>query len=137
MGLRSALKLLPRRALRPLQVPHREQGLSKAEIHDLLGRDDPMILEIGCNDGTDTLEFLAEFPDCRIHCFECDPRPIHSFRSHVSDDRCQLHEVALSDRAGVATLHMSGGTGSPLREDWDLSSSLLEPTGHLSMVPWI
>jgi hypothetical protein len=32
---------------------------------------------------------------------------------------------------------MSGGTGSPLREDWDFSSSLLEPTGHLSLVPWI
>jgi 2-O-methyltransferase len=101
-------------------------------------RDDPLVLEIGCNDGSDTLEFLAEFPDLVIHCFECDPRPIRAFRSRVSDARCQLHEVALSDRAGFATLRMSGGTceGVP-KEDWDLSSSLLEPTGHRSVHPWI
>jgi FkbM family methyltransferase len=121
----------------PLGVPHHEQLLSKSEIHELVGRDDPLILEIGCNDGGDSLAFLAEFSDCRLHCFECDPRPIRAFRSQVSDDRCQLHEVALSDRTGVATLHMSGGTDNRFREDWDLSSSLLEPTGHLSAVPWV
>lgn len=121
----------------PLGVPHHERLLSKSEIHELVGRDDPLILEIGCNDGGDSLEFLSEFPGCQIHCFECDPRPIRSFRAQVSDDRCELHEVALSDRTGVATLHMSGGTDSHFREDWDLSSSLLEPTGHLTVVPFV
>ncbi|HJQ75034.1 MAG TPA: FkbM family methyltransferase [Gaiellaceae bacterium] len=120
-----------------MRAPHHERLLSKAEIHELVGLDDPLILEIGCNDGGDSLEFLAEFPGCRIHCFECDPRPIQAFRSHVADRRCQLHEVAVSDRTGVATLHMSGGTDNHYREDWDLSSSLLEPTGHLSAVPWV
>jgi 2-O-methyltransferase len=122
-----------------LGARHYERTLAKAEIHELVGRDDPLILEIGCNDGSDTLEFLAEFPGCRIHCFECDPRPIRAFRSQVRDERCELHELALSDRAGVAALHMSGGThsGDVPRGDWDLSSSLLEPTGHLSVHPWV
>jgi 2-O-methyltransferase len=117
---------------------HHARRLSKSEIHELVNRDDPLILEIGCNDGTDTLEFLAEFPDGRIHCFECDPRPIQAFRLRVSDARCQLHEIALSDRAGVETLYMSGGTmkGMPMK-DWDQSSSLLEPTGHRSAYPSI
>jgi FkbM family methyltransferase len=121
----------------PLGVLHHKELLSKSEIHELVGRDDPLILEIGCNDGGDSLGFLDEFPGCRIHCFECDPRPIRAFRSRVSDDRCQLHEIAVSDHTGSATLHMSGGAESEFREDWDLSSSLLEPTGHLSVVPWV
>ena len=103
-----------------------------------MGRDDPLILEIGCNDGSDTRGFLAEFPSIRIHCFECDPRPIQAFRSRISDARCQLYEVALSDRIGVATLHMSGGTFENVpEEDWNQSSSLLEPTGHRSVYPGI
>jgi hypothetical protein len=32
--------------------------LNGKNIRDLVGRDDPTILEIGCNDGTDTLLFL-------------------------------------------------------------------------------
>src|SRR4029077_2666193 len=73
-----------------------------------------------------------------IHCFECDPRPIRAFRSRISDTRCQLHEVALSHRTGVATLRMSGGAREDVQqEDWDQSSSLLEPTGHLSVHPWV
>lgn len=114
---------------------HHGRTITKSEIHKLVDRDDPLILEIGCNDGTDTAEFLAEFPSIRIHCFECDPRPIHAFRSRTSDQRCQLHEIALSDRAGVATLRMSGGTFDGVTQDWDQSSSLLEPTGHRSMYP--
>ena len=115
-----------------------EWTLPKSEIHELVGRDDPLILEIGCNNGSDTLEFLAEFPGVQIHCFECDPRPIQAFRSNVADDRCELHEVAVSDRTGVATLHMSGGTCERVQdEDWDYSSSLLVPTGHLSVHPWV
>lgn len=136
--LRTPITRLSDRARRLRQPRHYVRPLSKSEIHELVSRDDPLVLEIGCNDGSDTLEFLAEFPGARLHCFECDPRPIHAFRSRVSDARCQLHEFALSDRTGVATLHMSGGTCERVaQEDWDLSSSLLEPTGHRSVHPWI
>jgi FkbM family methyltransferase len=129
---------ISRRFRRLIDRRHHGRALTKSEIHTLVSRDDPLILEIGCNDGTDTLEFLGEFPDLRIHCFECDPRPIGAFRSRIRDSRCALHEIALSDRAGVATLHMSGGTreGVTVR-DWDQSSSLLEPTGHRFAYSWI
>lgn len=131
--------MLRLRGRRPLPQPaDHDQLLAKAEIRELVGRDDPLILEIGCNDGADTLEFLAEFPGGRIHCFECDPRPIRDFRRRISDERCQLHEVAVSDATGLATLHMSSGTPPDADEgDWHLSSSLLEPNEHLSVHPWV
>jgi 2-O-methyltransferase len=135
---RTLLARVSRRTRRLIRRHHHERALTKPEIHELVRCDDPLVLEIGCNDGSDTVGFLAEFPGVRIHSFECDPRPIEAFRSRISDIRCQLHEVALSDRTGLATLYMSGGTleGIP-GADWHQSSSLLEPTGHRSLHPWV
>ena len=114
-----------------------------AEIRALVGREDPLILEIGCNDGRDTAAFLREFARCEIHCFECDPRPIAKFRARNLDRRCHLHELAIADSDGTAILHMSGGTnaGVPgtgrLTDDWDRSSSILSPKEHSRRYPWM
>jgi FkbM family methyltransferase len=122
----------------PTEAPAHPPPLSKREIAGLVTKPDPLILEIGCNDGTDTLEFLDVFPDCTIHCFECDPRPIAKFRARVRDSRCTLHEVALADADSTAVLHMSGGTRTGAdRADWDMSSSLLPPKEHLVRYPWV
>ena len=112
-------------------------SLSKERIRALIGLE-PVILEIGCNDGTDTLEFLEAFgAGLEIHCFECDPRPIAAFRASVHDARCVLHEVAVSDTDGLAVFHQSGGSpvGAP-KKGWDLSRSLRRPTGHLTVHAW-
>lgn len=113
------------------------KSISTTEIRQLVQRDDPIIIEIGCNDGLDTLRFLNEFSRATIHCFEPDERAIDEFRSRIDDDRCQLHQVAVSDGNGQAQLHLSSGTppGSH-KSDWNLSSSILAPTGHLSTHPW-
>lgn len=109
-----------------------------AEIRALVGRDDPLVLEIGCNDGTDTAAFLAEFPACEMHCFECDPRPVTRFRSRIDDERCHLHQVAVADADGTATLHLSGGMAPGVSmDDWDLSSSLLAPKEVVLHHPWL
>lgn len=122
----------------PRHVPDYPGPISKSTIRELVGRDDPLILEIGCNDGSDTAELLTTFPRCEIHCFECDPRPISEFRRKIVDPRAQLHETALSNRDGRAILHMSGGTTAGAhKDDWDLSSSLLAPKLHLEHEPWV
>jgi 2-O-methyltransferase len=122
----------------PHRVPAHPDGISKSKIRELVGRDDPLILEIGCNDGTDIAQFLETFLDCTIHCFECDPRPIRDFRRKIVDPRVQLHKVALSNRDGTAILHLSGGTRDGAhKKDWDLSSSLLAPKMHLERHPWL
>lgn len=120
------------------ELPRHAEKLSKAEIARLIGQVvAPVILEIGCNDGSDTLEFAQQFPDGMLHCFEPDVRPIERFKAKEFGARVRLHPVAVGDRDGVTTLHMSGGTtrGAHLK-DWDLSSSIHEPTGHLKMSPW-
>ncbi len=82
-------------------------------IRQLLGKDNPIILEIGAHKGEDTLKFLREFPKARIYSFEPDPRCIAAFKEAVADDRCSLVEAAISDNDGKTVLHMS--TGWPVK----------------------
>ena len=119
-----------------------EAELTPAAVRRIVGKDDGRILEIGANDGTDTMGFLREFPLGEIHCFEPDPRAIAGWRSRVGDDfRAHLYEIALSDRIGAATFHQSGGNppGAAYREivDWDKSGSLLPVDRHQRYSPWL
>lgn len=106
-------------------------------IRQMVGKPDPIILEIGSNDGTDTLEFLRQFPGARVFCFEPEPRAIAKWRANVTDTRAQLFEVALDQTNGESTFHRSGGKPPNKNvNDWDMSGSLCKPTGHLSYSPW-
>jgi FkbM family methyltransferase len=123
-------------------VPRHPKKIPKSFIHRLVGQDDPLILEIGCNDGEDSHEFMQEFPEAELHCFECDERALKQFRErmYAHGDRmwkCYLHSVALSHMNGKALFNMSGGTRKGLhKQDWDLSGSLLQPKEHLKIHPW-
>jgi FkbM family methyltransferase len=102
----------------------------------LLGRRDPTILEIGCNDGTDTLKFLDAAPRAAIYCFEPDPRPIKRFKERLRDSPVKLFELAISNQSGQATFHMStddkGG-----EHGFDQSGSIRKPKNHLLDTPWV
>jgi len=122
--------------------------LTPEQIRDLYLRDipSPTLLEIGCNDGTDTLRFLTAFPSARIYCFEPDPRAIARFRQNVHDSRAVLTECAICDQDGIATFHGSSGRPPNVTAksppcchlaEWDLSGSLYRPTGHLTYSPWV
>lgn len=58
--------------------------MDKKLIKQLLKKDNPIILEIGAHKGTDTLEFLKEFPRIKIYSFEPDPRVIPQHSSQRS-----------------------------------------------------
>jgi len=117
--------------------------LTPVAIRDLIGRDDPHILEIGANDGSDTLGFLQAFPKGRVSCFECDPRAIATWRRriHLDHPRATLYETALGERCGRATFYQSGGKPPGVAwegvESWDKSGSLLPPDRHQEFHPWI
>lgn len=101
-------------------------------LRSMIGCADPVILEIGCNDGADTEKLLKLFPNAEMHCFEPDPRAIKKFHERFSGDpRVVLRCCAVADFCGTATFHQSTSD-----DDWDMSGSLNAPTGHLEYSPW-
>jgi len=115
------------------EVPKRASELTAREVAELVGRPDPFIIEVGCNDGETTEQFVAEMPEALILCFECEGRAIEAFR--LKDDlRVTLILNAIANYVGVATFFPSDGKFPQMpehKDSWDYSGSLRKPTGHL------
>ena len=110
--------------------------MTAVDIKDLVG-DNPLMLEIGCHEGSDTLKFLKEMRYAFIHCFDPEERATKRFENSVGNDlRVQLHKVAISDVDGLSDFYASTGKAGCMK-DWDFSGSLRKPTGHLTRSPEI
>ena len=99
----------------------------------------PFIVEIGAHYGEDSIALLKAFPNATLHIFEADPRCIVKLQENV---KCTVHECAISDKNGLVDWYQSGGKVGHFEncyetDDWDESSSLLKPTGHLQIFPFI
>lgn len=140
--LRALRGTIKRIADRLWPLPEITHGLlDDNTLVSLIGRHDPVILDIGCNDGAQTLWFLSLFPDARIFCFEPDPRARARFTSMVDDDRAELSDIAISDVDGTARFFASGGWPGDAEqgarpEGWDCSGSIRKPKHHLQVHPW-
>lgn len=110
--------------------------LTIEEIVTMVGRPDPVILDIGCNDGEHTQMFLDAFPDARVFCFEPDPRARLRFLTRVNSARAVLFGAAVGAQDGKARFYQSGGSPDGQMRDWDLSGSIRKPKNHLSLHPW-
>ena len=117
--------------------------ISKELIRKCVGKEDPTILEIGCNDGTHTLWFLEVFENPKVYCFEPDPRAIARFKTKVGQrSNINLFEIALSDHNGEVEFYQSGGNlneekAKAMPKGWDLSGSIRQPKEHLIIHPWV
>jgi 2-O-methyltransferase len=130
-----------------LSILRREPPLTPGEfdlnaLPTLLGKDDPVILDIGCNHGEHTLEFLRLFKASKVYAFEPDPRALDGFRSMVKNERAKLFDFAISDKDGTTEFHVSDGLHpwpkwKEVRSTgWDLSGSIKKPKRHLEVYPW-
>ncbi len=112
------------------------------ELVRLIAREDPVIFDIGCNDGTHSNWFLGLFAGARVYAFEPDPRAAKAFRSAVRSERAKLYELAIAGRDGTAEFHASDGLPDPalarsLPEGWDQSGSIRRPgKAHFERFPW-
>lgn len=105
------------------------------EIARLVGRPDPLVLEIGCHDGSDTVAMLAAMPDGTFHCFEPDVRPRNRFWKRLGGNRqVTLYHCAITDTDESQPFYASTGKVNECR-DWDYSGSLRVPTVHLTRSP--
>lgn len=119
------------------------ESISAKHIIALIKKENPVILDIGCNDGSQTLWFLELFKKARVYSFEPDPRARKRYLAKVKDERAVLFDLAISGINGVRDFYMSSGT-PPYEEespenftgDWDLSGSIRRPKKHLENVPW-
>lgn len=115
--------------------------ISKELIRECVAKEDPTILEIGCNDGGQTLWFLEIFENPKIYCFEPDPRALARFKTKVGQrSNVSLFEIALSDHNGEVIFYQSGGQrneeqANAMTKGWDLSGSIKQPKEHLTVYP--
>ncbi len=115
------------------QIP---QTLSAEQICGMVGAS-PVLLEIGCHEGTDTKKFLERMPGARIYCWDCEQRALTRFKVRIEQNpRVVLYEEAVADIDGKRAFFASTGKAGR-RDDWDFSGSLCRPTGHLTRSPEI
>lgn len=104
-----------------------------------------VILDIGSCEGEDSVRYARRFPTARVFAFEPLPANQQLIRANFAKHgvtTAELVPLALSDRTGDATFHVS--SGRPPEEfagkDWNYgnkSSSLLPPAGADPMFGWV
>lgn len=112
-------------------------------IKKLIGKDDPIILDIGCNDGSESLWLSSLFSKAQVYSFEPDPRARQRFTQNVKEgeSRIKLFDIAISDQDGEIDFYCSDGSPEEGWEEmhpdgWDLSGSIRKPKKHLKIYEW-
>lgn len=110
-------------------------------IQACVSKPNPILLEIGCNNGGHTLWFSDMFETASIYCFEPDPRAIARFKRRVgTNSQVKLFEIALSDHRGEITFYQSDGhhnekQAKDMPEGYDKSGSIKKPKESLKVHP--
>lgn len=106
------------------------------KIKDILGKDDPVILECGANRGRTTKNILECFPQGKVFCFEPDPRSIAEFKIKHQHSTCKLIEAAVSDIDGVVAFNQSYRfrEGNHIHCD---SSTIKDTSNHRKLYGWL
>jgi FkbM family methyltransferase len=119
---------------------------AEREFRRLFRPDESLVIfDIGACEGEDSVRYARLCPHARIVAFE--PLPANQVLVRTNFERyavrnAELVSLALSDRAGEATFHVSSGRPPELfaGEDWNYgnkSSSLLTPAQTGPMLGWI
>jgi FkbM family methyltransferase len=113
-------------------------GVAAAIEHErvLLSLPSCTVVDIGANRGQFALAARRCFPDARIISFEPLAEPAKKYRALFSrDSRATLHEVAIAQDKGLATIHISAeDDSSSLLPITPLQTSLFPGTGEVAGV---
>ena len=121
-----------------LNFPITPGALTAAEIRQRVGKDNPIIIEVGANCGQTTVELLRAMPGATIFAFEPDPRAIAKFRAAIENPNVHLFEYAIGATNGTISFHQSSGAEhlAEYSAGWDQSGSIRRPNSHLKVWPW-
>jgi FkbM family methyltransferase len=135
----------------PLVLPEIEGYLARKtfpeiELPKIFNTHDPLVIfDIGACEGEDSIRYARLFPNSRVYTFEPLPENqalvLANFKK-FGVKNAELHRVALTDREGTSTFHVSSGK-PPEKwegEQWNYgnkSSSLLKPELVNQRVEWL
>lgn len=111
--------------------------LTAEHMFHLIGKHDPIILEIGANCGQSTVTFMQQMPHATVHCFEPDPRAIAKFKQLIHHPRVHLIEAAIGANSGFVMFNQSSGAEHIDPAGWDHSGSIRKPKSHLQVFPGV
>lgn len=107
-------------------------SISKKELIKYLPIN-PVIVEAGICDGSDTEEFAINFPFANIHGFECLPYQFSIARERLSKyPNVTIYPYALNEISGIFDFFVS-----KIDQKYSASSSLLKPELHEDVHPHV
>lgn len=114
--------------------------LDLKEIEKCSGKNNPIIMDIGSNDGEEIFEFLEYYPRCTVYAIEADPVPFKRLQDRFEKDiRIKCFNLAIADINGSITFNCSSGFFTEEQQktntQHDFSGSILKPKLHKEMVP--
>jgi len=109
-------------------IKGRRATFKKGECKKLIRKNSPVIVDIGANDGLDTVEWRHVYPDAFIYAIEPNPEVYGKLAIQAKQYKIMPFNIALSDFNGEAELFISGGKSTQ-------SSSLRRPKLHLELHP--
>jgi FkbM family methyltransferase len=106
-------------------------------LKKLIKKETPIIFDVGCYDGRDTLKLYKSFSDPKIYAFDADDRSIDLFESKIDKLlNIDLYKLALSDVDGNIIFYKSNSETRKHydnQKSWSASSSIKKPDKHLEI----
>lgn len=124
-----------------LRTPIGRLRLNLRDYHDLLtvneifcrqdygdGRDVHTVVDIGANRGLAALYFLTRNPNCRVYCFEPDPKNIAALRETLTgfESRYMLVERAVTPDTMSSIRFLPAGRYGRIAGDQDEAENVVE-----------
>lgn len=113
--------------------------IDKSYLKSLIDIENPIIIEVGCYDGEDTIELLQLFKNPKLYAFDADDRSISLFfEKTTAEERKNIifNKIALSNEDGKIMWFASDSESRRHYADqnsWSASSSIKKPKDCLSV----
>lgn len=120
-------------------VPVTSEDIEKSILKKLIAVENPVILEIGCYDGEDTVGLIELFRDPTFYAFDADDRSIELFYKKTSPsvrEKVVFNKLALTNTDGKVLWFASDSDTRRHYADqqsWSASSSVKGPKDCLSV----
>lgn len=121
------------------KVPVTSDDIDKRVLKRLICIENPIIIEVGCYDGEDTVELINQFDRPTVYAFDADDRSIELFHRKTDENvrkKVVFNKLALSNLDGEVLWFASNSKTRRHYEDqdsWSASSSIKGPKDCLQV----